>query len=320
MIYKPILSITILLVTHYIRLITCLENIQCSSNFSSIYPVCLPDFYDKDISPKTETDDPLDVYIHLVLHDIIQINDFDTTISIKLTIFIGWIDNRLQILSNSSDWVDDGDDENWAKLNPKWINHLWLPDIEILNMKELKIPKFFNKPEGLELYENKRLWYDFPAELTITCPQFNFEKYPFDHQECKIIMGSYQYYASEMRFKGSISYKDENQRPLQYNIKDIKQVGLNHSIVCENEYWLTRDGTIDSDDYHYSRFVVVIELERSIQQHVMRTYLPTSFFVMSSWIGFFIDVSAIPGRITLSVTMLLVLTQIRYVKIKGHVV
>ena len=306
--------ITIFFLTHWFEPTICLENIQCSSNFSSIYPACLPDSYDKNLCPEKEANDPLDVYIHLVIQDIIQINDYDTTISIKLTIFIGWIDPRLQILSNSSDWIDDGDDENWAKLNPEWIKHLWLPDLDILNMKELKIPEFVNKPEGLELYESKRFWYDFPAELKVTCPQFNFEKYPFDRQECKVIMGSYQYYASEMRFSGSITYKDKIQRPLQYNIKNVKKMGPNDSIVCENEYWLTRNGTIDSDDYCYSRFVVVIELERSIQQHVMRTYLPTSLFVMSSWIGFFIDVNAIPGRITLSVTMLLVLTQIRYAK------
>ena len=125
------------------------------------------------------------------------------------------------------------------------------------------------------------------------------------------MMGSYQYYASEMRFKGSVIYKPQNQRPLQYKIKNVRKIEENDSIASENEYWLTKDGTIESDDYNYSRFVVVIELERSIQQHIMRTYLPTSLFVMSSWIGFFIDIGAIPGRITLSVTMLLVLTQIR---------
>ena len=93
----------------------------------------------------------------------------------------------------------------------------------------------------------------------------------------------------------------------------IQKIEPNDGVASEHEYWLTKDGLIDSDYYNYSRFVVDIVLERSIQQHVMRTYLPTSFFVMSSWIGFFIDVSAVPGRITLSVTMLLVLTQIRCV-------
>ena len=104
------------------------------------------------------------------------------------------------------------------------------------------------------------------------------------------MMGSYQYYASEMQFKGSVIYKHQNQRPLQYKIKNVKKIEENDSIASENEYWLTKDGTIESDDYKYSRFVVVIELERSIQQHIMRTYLPTSLFVMSSWIGFFIDI------------------------------
>ena len=305
--------ILLLILINCFRWIICLENTRCSGNLTNIHPFCLPDSYDKDDDPDSNPDQPLDIYIHLVIEDIIQINDYDTTITLKLTIFIGWIDNRIEILSNSSDWVIEDGEETWTKLNPKWIKYLWMPDIEILNMKELKIPEFVSKPNGLELYESKRLWYDFPAELTITCPQFNFERYPFDNQICKIMMGSYQYYASEMRFKGSIVYKERHQRPLQYKINNIRRIEPYDSVASEHEYWLTKNGVIDSDYYNYSRFVVDIVLERSIQQHVMRTYLPTSFFVMSSWIGFFIDVSAVPGRITLSVTMLLVLTQIRCV-------
>ena len=304
--------ILVLVLTHNIPNIACLEYVRCATNSSNIHPFCLPDSYDKDIDPDPKPNAPLDIYVHLVIEDIIKINDYDTTVSIRSTIFIGWTDNRIKILSNSSKWVKEDEEENWTKLNPNWISYLWLPDVEILNMKQLKIPAFVTEPKGLELYENKRIWYDFPAELTITCPLFDYEKYPFDRQVCKIMMGSYQYYASEMKFKGSVIYKAQNQRPLQYKIMNVKKIDENDSIASENEYWLTKDGTIESDDYNYSRFVVVIEIERSIQQHIMRTYLPTSLFVMSSWIGFFIDIGAIPGRITLSVTMLLVLTQIRY--------
>jgi hypothetical protein len=114
-----------------------------------------------------------------------------------------------------------------------------------------------------------------------------------------------------MNYRGAIAYEEKNQRPLQYRVKSVKQLGLRRRVFSAQEYWLSKDGNLKSGYYNYSRFVSGIELERSIQRHVMTTYLPTSLFVISSWIGFFIDADAIPGRIALSVTLLLVLAQIR---------
>ena len=95
-------------------------------------------------------------------------------------------------------------------------------------------------------------------------------------------------------------------------VKSFKQLGAKRSIYTFKEYWLSRNGGLVSGYNNFSCFVSRIELDRSIQRHVMTTYLPTSLFVLSSWIGFFIEPDAIPGRIALSVTLLLALTQIRY--------
>ena len=289
----------------------CGSNFICSANSSTLYPFCLPKDYKKDIRPDT-ADNPLDIFLHLDIKDIIRVNDYDTTITLKLTLSIGWKENRLEILPESQDWIFEEDEYDWTKLNPNWLKYLWIPDVEIVNIKELKTASVFNELSSLELYENKQLWYDFPVELTLTCPWFTFEKYPLDNQACEIMIGSYQYDEGEMHYAGVVSYDRQNQRPLQYRVKDVKQLQPDKSIFAAKEYWLSKNGAMTGKLYNYSRLVAHIELERSIQTHVMETYLPSSLFVVSSWIGFVIDPDAVPGRIALSVMLLLVLTQIRY--------
>jgi hypothetical protein len=286
----------------------CFEPLICSTNLSDSNSFCLPLTYRKDMKP--DKDSPLEIFVHLDIKDILHINDYDKTITIKLAISISWMEPRLQLLPNSSEWIDEDGDEKWTRLNPLWLQHIWNPEVEIVNMKKFKAAYVLNKFSYLDLYESKTLWYSFPAEMTLECPLFNFENYPLDIQSCELIIRSYQYYDTEVSYRGAIAYKQEKQRPLQYRVKSFKQLGSRRSIFSDKEYWLTKYGNLTSANYNYSCFVSRIKLERSIQRHIVRTYLPTSLFVVSSWIGFLIDSDAIPGRIALSVTLLLVLTQI----------
>ena len=164
--------------------IECNSSFICSNSSSNLYPFCLPSDYKKDIRPDTG-EKPLDIFLHLDIHDIIRINDYDTTITLKLTLSIGWKENRLKIQPQSHDWIVEEDENNWTKLNPNWLHYLWIPDVEIVNMKELKTTHVFDELSSLELYENKQLWYDFPVELTVTCPWFKFENYPLDNHVLK---------------------------------------------------------------------------------------------------------------------------------------
>ena len=53
-----------------------------------------------------------------------------------------------------------------------------------------------------------------------------------------------------------------------------------------------------------------LHLERHFLPHFMRTYLPTGLIVVTSWASFLIDPRTVPGRMTLLVTLLLVLINV----------
>ncbi len=58
--------------------------------------------------------------------------------------------------------------------------------------------------------------------------------------------------------------------------------------------------------YSGIRFTVV--LRRYLSFHMIQTYLPSTLFVIVSWLSFLVSPESIPGRMTLCMTTLLTLT------------
>ena len=49
-------------------------------------------------------------------------------------------------------------------------------------------------------------------------------------------------------------------------------------------------------------------MRRNIGYHLVQSYLPTVLIVVISWVSFWMDVNAVPGRTTLGVTTLLTMS------------
>ncbi|EEC14957.1 glycine receptor alpha 1 variant, putative, partial [Ixodes scapularis] len=58
----------------------------------------------------------------------------------------------------------------------------------------------------------------------------------------------------------------------------------------------------------YSCLRAELNLKRSIGHHLVQSYLPSTLIVVVSWVSFWLDVDAIPARITLGVTTLLTIS------------
>ena len=56
---------------------------------------------------------------------------------------------------------------------------------------------------------------------------------------------------------------------------------------------------------NYSCLVAKFHLSRSIGFHMVQSYIPTMLIVIISWVSFWMEPDAVPGRITLGVTTLL---------------
>lgn len=69
----------------------------------------------------------------------------------------------------------------------------------------------------------------------------------------------------------------------------------------------TTDCTMEYSTGNFSCLAVVFNLRRRLGYHLFHTYIPSALIVVMSWISFWIEPEAIPGRVTLGVTSLLTL-------------
>ena len=114
---KLIFSAIFLLLAHHVIWGQCYANLECAKNLSKAIPICILPDYKQDIRP--DIYNAQDIFIHLDIHDIIDVNDYDTTVTLALTLSISWIESRLQILRNSSAWMIGQTVPFWTKLNPQ---------------------------------------------------------------------------------------------------------------------------------------------------------------------------------------------------------
>ena len=285
-------------------------NLKCQNDsMTTDLPFCIPNDYKKDVLPFTNT--PTNVTVLFKLKDIIKVDDEQATVRFIAYLMITWIEPRIKLVRSSSAWML-GRDFKWAYLNPASFDYLWLPDIDIINLKSFRIRTVGKEHGDLSLSDGKRIWYYIPAEITLECPLFEFTKYPFDKQVCKFLIGSFGYNAKENLYRGNLVDKRKPQEALQYEVDEVAALTFEEGMIDYNLYYYTVDGKMKTYNDTYSYFGIKMTFTRLLLPHLICTFLPSFLLVLSSWIGFVIPMESVPGRIALSVTSLLVLMNMRY--------
>ena len=276
-------------------------------------PFCIGQEYRRDALPH-QNDNPINITILANILEILDINDLESTVSISLRLGMSWIDPRLNVNHNSLGWLDDDDDDvgvRYTYLNSDWRHKLWIPDIDIINIKRFKTGKVLGGEFTLKLFEDKRLWYEVQVEITISCPLFNFKKYPFDRQVCVLLIGSFRYDIKKTIYMGYLVDNKENQRMLNYNVENVEALSFRSCILSHEHYYFKKEGNIGYTSHAHSYFGIKMEFHRLLQPHLRLTYFPSILLVIISWIGFLFGVSKVVARVGLQVTILLVLIKMR---------
>ena len=92
-----------------------------------------------------------------------------------------WRDPRL-IIEN----VDFGENESLIPVDVSLVDSIWMPDIEILNLKEFATLDVLSKLEGLWLNKDLELIYAVACRITWICPM-TFDSFPLDVQVINIL-------------------------------------------------------------------------------------------------------------------------------------
>ena len=290
------------------------EELRCNNRKGPMTsPFCLAEGYDKNVPPPHK-EIPVDVAINVGFDDIVEINDAECTITFNILLNMGWLEPRLEILHNASTWNYGGTNEMLTSLGNNVLNHIWKPDLDIGDVKKFEIRHILEKQGFVGLTKTKRLWVSMPVQITLNCRNFEFSLFPFDTQFCEFWIGTFQWSSDHLLYKGNMVYNRQLQRPLQYTVNYIVPLSFEEGIVEIQDSYFKDGGETGYFTQNYSNYVMRMEFTRRTQAYLISTFLPSLLIVLSSWLGFVIGTASIPGRLTVTAVLLLVLINMRYNK------
>ena len=144
--------------------------------------ICIPEDYSRfDLPNETQTV----VKVGIDIKDIPKIDDKDFSITLNAFFLVRWKDERLVIDQEKIEGnLGPEDDPNaWIPVDVSFIKEFWLPDAEILNLKEFKTLDVLSKLEGLWLNRKYEIMYAVATRITFICPM-TFNSFPLDVQVC----------------------------------------------------------------------------------------------------------------------------------------
>ena len=144
--------------------------------------ICIPRDYSKfDLPNETQTV----VNVGIDIKDIPKIADKEFSVTLNAFFVVRWKDERLVIDQDKieKNLGPDDDPDAWIPVDVSFIKEFWLPDAEILNLKEFETLNVLSKLEGLWLNRNFEIMYAVASRITFICPM-TFNSFPLDVQVC----------------------------------------------------------------------------------------------------------------------------------------
>ncbi|XP_023347755.1 glycine receptor subunit alpha-3 [Eurytemora carolleeae] len=233
-----------------------------------------------------------EVNIGIDIKDIPNVNDHDFSVTLNGFFLVRWTDTRL--ILHDVKFGNDGDE--LIPVDVSMIDKIWVPDIEILNLKEFETLAVLKKLEGLWLNRKLELVYAVACRITWICPM-SFDNFPLDVQVCKFQVGSFNYDNT------NIVFKDE----FVADAEAIRSV-LDYSILINELSEEDKHSVVLTGNFSVTGFELV--LKRKMSHYIITYYFPAGMFVIVSWISFLVPPESVPGRMTILVTVFLVLVNI----------
>ncbi|CAO1308217.1 unnamed protein product [Diamesa hyperborea] len=242
--------------------------------------------YDKNSRPSELTE----VSISLYINRISAVDENKEEISFDVFLQVIWLDFRIKPKTELGP-------KHYIELTSEQRHEIWVPDLYIRQLREMKVLRLFEEISSLRLYENSTISLSIGATIIIKC-DMDFVLYPLDVQKCPVDFSSYKYTVKEMAFL----WKKEN--PLTFP-NDFGDNGFRLPKYVVSFYTETRPLTVNYGDADRISARLEITLSREVKSYLLENYLPSTLFVSMSWGSFVVVPEIVPGRMVLLVTTLL---------------
>nr|NP_001191520.1 GluClAc2 [Aplysia californica]ACT37244.1 GluClAc2 [Aplysia californica] len=243
--------------------------------------------YNARIAPDYEQDHATTVDVQIYVLSIDTVNEQSMDYSLHIYLRQRWVDPRLQFMNYSR--------AVWLELDAKLMSKVWVPDTFFRNEKKGEFHIVTVPNRLMHLYRNGTIYYSMRLSVLLSC-HMKLQKYPLDVQKCPILIASYGYTTE------NIIYRWIDHKPIDYqdNLQLSQYTLVGESLDnCTKTYKETGSFSCVRADFI---------LKRDVGFYIIQVYVPSVLIVILSWVSFWLDIEAIPARISLGVLTVLTMT------------
>ncbi|XP_066973028.1 glycine receptor subunit alpha-2-like isoform X2 [Macrobrachium rosenbergii] len=240
--------------------------------------------YDVNEWPDADYDRPTNISIQMFINSFGSLNAANMDYSIDVFLRQHWVDTRLQNSLNRSMTIRD----------PEMQKRIWRPDTYFHNVKDAEIHTVTMPNIQFRVNNTGHILYSVRINAKLSCIM-NFKHFPFDSQDCCILVSSYANTDEIINFQWVEGIPIDLPDDLEIAQFDL----LGYSAFEE---------VMPLQTGNFSSLKVDFQLRRQNGYHILQTYVPTVLIVSISWVSFWLDPNSVPGRVSIGVTTLLTLT------------
>ncbi|XP_074656248.1 glycine receptor subunit alpha-2-like isoform X2 [Tubulanus polymorphus] len=241
--------------------------------------------YDRQQSPHGEN--ATIVQLGIYINSFYSISEQTMDYSVNIYLRQSWNEPRLRFKPFN------GEADQMIKLEDGYWNKIWVPDVFFRNEKSASFHYVTIPNRLLRVYSNGNIWYAMKVSVTLSC-QMRLQKYPLDTQICPMMLESFGHTMDTVIFKwleGSVKKEESLQMP-QFSLVRV------NTIDCSQNYTTGA----------YPCLQVDFHLKRDIGYFLIQVYIPSILIVILSWVAFWINIEAIPARVSLGLLTVLTMT------------
>ncbi|XP_067121469.1 glutamate-gated chloride channel-like [Centruroides vittatus] len=185
---------------------------------------------------------------------------------------------------------------------------IWTPDIFFENCISGRLFTITLPNIAIKILSDGYIYRYARYDLRISCPM-DLHQYPLDLQVCSIRISLFSFPDDVV----ALHWMENAGGPNSF-VKSKKSITYDTEIILP-QFKITKIATekeVSSwNTGNYTTLKAIFVFDRMITAHLINTYIPSTLIVALSWLSFWLDVGAVPARVTLGVTSLLTLaTQI----------
>jgi len=216
-----------------------------------------------------------------------------------------WRDERLRFTNLTCMEVINGEDY--------FTSFIWTPNIFIENGRESTLMRTTGDSSYVRIFHTGEVELHYRLKTVVIC-DMQLNRFPHDIQNCTIKFESWNYPTSEIHLEwdtdSPIAHNTFHSAP-EYKVMSIipRQMTTVYGLPEHGIVWPVGDGFRKLNG-QFSSLMVDLLLKREIGQYVLEYYIPSVLLVMMSWVSFWLDPSAVPGRTTLGTSTWLTLITI----------